>query len=116
MTTQKFPNQPTFIDRNGTIRFVKNPIVDFLLERGPFDLNDLAKERFDDDASAQFAQLIGYSVCGWGDLSYVSEAKYLSVENDAAGMSSEAAFEAGYAAGIARVKELIEMQESGEFD
>jgi len=78
----KFPNQPTHIASGGIRRFVKNRIVEYLLENGPFDLNHLARLDFTNEEEAQFAQLIGYSVSGWEDLSYVSTEKALSVEDD----------------------------------
>lgn len=53
------------------VRFRKNKIVDFLLRTSKSDLNDLAMMDFSEEDHAQFAQLIGYSVSGWGDLSYV---------------------------------------------
>lgn len=65
------PMQPIYIDAAGIARFKANAIVAFLLKNGPFDLNDLATRGFSDEDEAQFAQLIGYSVSGWGDLSYV---------------------------------------------
>ena len=52
-------------------RFKSNAIVRFLLDRGGFDLNDLAAMEFSDDDQEQFAQLIGYSVDGFCDLPYV---------------------------------------------
>jgi hypothetical protein len=62
-------------DERGVIRFRKNTIVDYLVqfaaERG-VTLHDLAVHGFDKDDWAQFSQLIGYSVSGWGSLSYVT--------------------------------------------
>jgi len=66
------PTQPVHTDEHGVIRFVKNTIVRRLLDEGGIDLNDIA--RWADVTNAehqQFAQLIGYSVSGYGDLSYV---------------------------------------------
>ena len=63
--------QPIVMDA-GIPRFQGNAIVRFLLDHGGFDLNDLARMNFSDVDRAQFAQLIGYSVNGWGELSYVS--------------------------------------------
>lgn len=66
-----FPMQPVVMDLRGTVRFKKNSIVRFLLDAGPFNMNQLAnlpgvtREEF-----SQFAQLIGYSVDGYSDLSY----------------------------------------------
>lgn len=71
---QKHPMQPIAKDDDGIVRFKPNKIVLFLLDwartRG-MDLNTLAMIPFDDDDRQQFAQLIGYSVSGFGDLSYV---------------------------------------------
>lgn len=58
---------------NGVQRFQANAIVCYLLECGPFDMNHLAKQGFDEEDAAHFAQLIGYSVSRWGSLSYVSD-------------------------------------------
>jgi len=65
------PMQPIEFDEHGTIRFKKNSLVDFLLENGPNDMNTLAAlPGVTKDERMQFAQLIGYSVSGFGDLSY----------------------------------------------
>ena len=70
---EEVKNQPLVMDGK-VIRFKKNEIVEFLLDKGSYTLNDLAIRRFSDEDRAQFAQLIGYSVSGWGDLSYVKRA------------------------------------------
>lgn len=70
------PIQPLVKDEHGTVRFKPNAIVRFLLDAGPFDMNTLAKMDFSHEDRAQFAQLIGYSVSGWGELSYVSDEVY----------------------------------------
>lgn len=70
------PSQPLYTNEHGTRRFKMNAIVRYLLDRGPFDMNHLAVQGFSDEDAAQFAQLIGYSLSGWGDLSYVSDAAY----------------------------------------
>lgn len=67
------PQQPTELDEHGTRRFKDNAIVRFLLDNGPFDLNNLALRHFTNEDRRQFAQLIGYSVCGYEDLSYVQD-------------------------------------------
>lgn len=54
-------------------RFVKNAIVEYLLDNGGIDLNKLAVLPFDDEDREQFAQLIGYSVSGYQSLNYVSD-------------------------------------------
>ena len=72
----KFPIQPIQLDTHGTARFAKNRIVDDLLKfataRG-FGLNQIALGDYADNEHMQLAQLIGYSVGGYGDLSYASE-------------------------------------------
>ena len=56
------------------IRFRANAIVCMLLDEGSFDMNHIARRNFSQEDREQFAQLIGYSVSGAGDLSYMSEA------------------------------------------
>lgn len=67
------PMQSIVLDDSGTPRFRANKIVRFLIDwassRG-IDMNALAVMPFDADDRTQFAQLIGYSVSGFGDLSY----------------------------------------------
>ncbi len=72
----KHPIQPLYKDEHDTLRFKENAIVRYLLNAGPFDMNDLADERFSIEDMVQFAQLIGYSLGGFGDLSYVSDDTY----------------------------------------
>lgn len=71
----RLPLQPIEIDKGGVIRFRANKIVKFLLDAGPFDMNQLACMEFSEEDRAQFAQLIGYSVSGYGDLSYAKRVK-----------------------------------------
>lgn len=73
--TPKHPIQP-LVDDDGITRFRANRIVRFLLDAGPFDMNDLAEKDFADDDRAQFAQLIGYSLSGFSELSYVDDDTY----------------------------------------
>ncbi len=58
------------------IRFRKNAIVSYMLGEGTrtglFDLNKIACLGFSEEDHMQLAQLIGYSVSGYGDLSFVS--------------------------------------------
>jgi hypothetical protein len=62
--------QPIEYDGHGVIRFKENKIVTYLLDNGGIDLNALAVLGFSDEDRMQFAQLIGYSVSGFGDLHY----------------------------------------------
>jgi hypothetical protein len=70
------PTQPLESDSNGVLRFKKNAIVNFLLDSSPYDMNQLAAMHFSDEDREQFAQLIGYSLCGFADLNYTSDATY----------------------------------------
>lgn len=73
------PMQPLVIDVQGTLRFKENSIVrkllDYSTERG-YGLNEMALERFDAEDHMQLAQLIGYSLAGYGELSYVTDESY----------------------------------------
>lgn len=73
---EKHPIQPLYKDEHGVIRFKPNKIVQWLLDAGPHDLNDIARMNFDNDDRIQFAQLIGYSLSGAGDLSYFDDETY----------------------------------------
>lgn len=80
MEQVKFPLQPVVIAEDGCIRFAENRIVTYLLDNGGIDLNKIASLAFTSNFSnaeqEQFAQLIGYSVSGFADLSYVSDEAY----------------------------------------
>ncbi len=67
----KFPLQPI-----KEYRFVKNSIVEFLLNYGLYDLNQLAVMDFTREEREQFDQLSGYSLSGYSELSYVSDDSY----------------------------------------
>ena len=65
----KNPIQPLAKDERGVLRFKANAIVRHLLDTHPdCDLNRLACMDFTDDDRQQFAQLIGYSLSGYGEL------------------------------------------------
>lgn len=68
MSRPRMPIQPIAKDERGTYRFVKNRIVEMLLEEGPFDMNRIAVQMIErgwtENEYFQFAQLIGYSVNG----------------------------------------------------
>lgn len=72
----KNPMQP-FVRDGKTVRFKANRIVAYLLDSGrsgrKVNLNDLAMMPFSQDDRTQFAQLIGYSLIGFHELSYVSD-------------------------------------------
>lgn len=73
MDEKKHPMQPVTRAADGVVRFKRNAIVCYLLDSGRINMNDLAMMRFSDDDQSQFAQLIGYSVSGYGDLSYADK-------------------------------------------
>ena len=72
----KHPVQRLHKEKDGAIRFVKNDIVEFLLDNGGYDMNKLAMLAFDESDRQQFAQLIGYSLHGFSELSYVDDEVY----------------------------------------
>ena len=81
---RRHPVQPLIKAKDGVIRFKKNAIVEFLLERGGFDMNDIACMTFPNEDREQFAQLIGYSLSGFSELSYVSRKTYREAETQLA--------------------------------
>jgi len=87
MKTPPHPMQPLVWDDN-VIRFKRNKIVEYLLDHGGIDLNKiqlLASEGlFSKADQRQFAQLIGYSVSGYGDLSYAEGHKSVRKADKAA--------------------------------
>ena len=74
----KNPIQPLMKDARGVLRFKENAIVRHLLDTHmACDLNRLACMDFTDDDRQPFAQLIGYSLSGPGELqSYVDDHAY----------------------------------------
>lgn len=77
MGCAKHPRQPVITDGHGIKRFKQNAIVRELLDRaiaaGIMDMNAIALMNFSDEDQQQFAQLIGYSVSGYSELSYAGE-------------------------------------------
>lgn len=84
---QPQPMQPVTQDSHGVLRFRVNPIVRALLDRDTArgrvypdfparsdgGLNWIAMQDFSREDQEQFAQLIGYSISGYHELSYVSD-------------------------------------------
>lgn len=70
-TRKPLPLQPVYKDKHGVMRFQENIIVRHLLDHGGIDLNALAAMGFPKEDWMQFAQLIGYSISGFGELNYV---------------------------------------------
>lgn len=71
------PMQHIVRAEDDVIRFRANKIVGYLLdaamEAGVADLNKIATMNFSQEDRMQLAQLIGYSVSGYADLSYASD-------------------------------------------
>lgn len=77
----KHPIQPIEIAHDGAVRFKENKIVRHLLNTHPScGLNELAAMEFDVEDMRQLAQLIGYSLSGYGTLSYVRDEDYSAAE------------------------------------
>lgn len=84
----KHPSQFVKPDEHKVNRFVSNSIVEWLLDNAhtkdgrKIDMNMLAIQKFDREDRVQFAQLIGYSIDGFGDLSYVNDEDYEQATKD----------------------------------
>jgi len=72
------PQQPILVNTEceRSERFRENTIVRYLLDHGGIDLNMIGDLPFPRADRIQFAQLIGYSVKGFGELNYVDEGSY----------------------------------------
>jgi len=68
-------------------RFVENRIVSAVLAVSQLNLNDIACMDFTDQEQMQFAQLIGYSLGGFADLSYVDDETYSAACNLSKGVN-----------------------------
>ena len=121
----KNPIQPLMKDANGVVRFKGNAIVQHLLDTHPTcDMNRLACMDFTDDDQQQFAQLIGYSLSGYGDLSYVDDRAYATAAepnpdwcagcspDNCSGCGTEPVYQVCMAA-IERLKKQIEESDAG---
>lgn len=82
---QGHPIQPLVQDERGVLRFKANAIVRYLLDAGPNDMNTLAAMDFSVEDREQFDQLIGYSLSGFGEISYVTDETYNTAEKMAGG-------------------------------
>lgn len=73
----KHPIQPLALDQHGVLRFKANKIIRKLIDDKIINLNDIAlMDDVDQDDHNQFAQLIGYSLSGYGSLSYSDDYTY----------------------------------------
>jgi hypothetical protein len=79
MTITHNPIQPLVLDSHEVLRFKENPLVRMLLDHGQrtgLGLNELARLDAEPEDRMQLAQLIGYSLDGYGSLSYVTDDAY----------------------------------------
>lgn len=76
----KHPMQPVEFDKYGTIRFKENKIVRFLYDTSKNKLNELSCMDFSDEDMNQLAQLMGGSICYYGECDYVSDEDYYRAE------------------------------------
>lgn len=89
----KHPRQPIGWVGN-VIRFKENKIVSWMLDMGRsgqrFDMNDIVLKyhlgEFQREDLIQLDQLIGYSVSGFGDLSYIPEDEVAECDGIAASL------------------------------
>lgn len=107
----KNPIQPLSNDDHGVLRFKANAIVQHLLDTHPTcDMNKLACMNFTDDDRQQFAQLIGYSLSGYGDLrSYVNDEAYGMAGHMADGMDERDGRIAAQEQKLEEMREAINM-------
>ena len=66
------PPQPKVVVK-GIIRYKENSIIRWLADEGLLDLNKIAIMNFHREDRVQLAQLLGYSVDSFANLSYVKE-------------------------------------------
>jgi len=105
-SNKSLPVQPLYSD-HGRLRFVHNSIVRYLLDAGPFNMNTLADLPFPVEDRRQFAQLIGYSLSGFGELPYVDDATYISIADSGKDRTPEQSKILYYESLIAQLKELL---------
>lgn len=67
------PMQEIYRGRDGVIRFKPNKIIQWLFDNGHLDMNKIQTIDFIDEDRVQLVQQLGYSVSGFGNLSYVPE-------------------------------------------
>lgn len=85
------PMQPLYRDIHGVIRFTPNMIIRYLVDAKVIDLNAVARLPVRDEDREQLAMLMGYSVSGFGELSFVSDATYEAVQAAAEEMDAASA-------------------------
>lgn len=90
----RHPIQPLSLDEHGVMRFKSNAIVEHLLGVGRDHnngLNELSRMDFSKEDWQQLAQLIGYSLSGYGELNYVDDDAYGAAQLMSEGLPETAA-------------------------
>ena len=107
----KNPIQPLAKDERGVLRFKANAIVQHLLDtHPPIGINQLAAMDFTDDDRQQFAQLIGCSLSGYGELqSYVDDEAYAAAAHMADGLDERDARIAALEQKLSEMREAVNM-------
>ncbi|HYX21035.1 MAG TPA: hypothetical protein VFA98_09355 [Thermoanaerobaculia bacterium] len=97
LSKMRQPRQPIGFDEDGIVRFKANEIVRLLLEESKkhgFGLNEIARAVLTEEVpigdAVQFWQLLGYSVSGYGDLSFIPKKEIEMCDALAAMVLSEA--------------------------
>jgi hypothetical protein len=78
--SKKFPLQPIYKDEHGVYRFRANEITRWLVDSHKATLNTIMSRHTSKASQEQFAMLIGHSVEGFYELSYVREKTRRRVE------------------------------------
>lgn len=106
----RHPIQPVEKDHEGFLRFKQNKIIRDLLDFGQahgFGLNEIAAKGYSAEDRQQLAQLIGYSLGGYSELSYVNDDAFDAAEKMAyLGLTEDKAK-------IASLEEELEAVKSG---
>lgn len=107
----KNPIQPLALDKHGVMRFKENAIVRHLLDTHPAcDLNRIACAEFTNDDRQQFAQLIGYSLSGYSELSsYVDDEAYATAAHMADGVDERDARIAALEQKLTEMREAVNL-------
>ncbi len=107
----KNPIQPLAKDAKSVLRFKENAIVRHLLDTHPtVNMNRLAGMEFTNDDRQQFAQLIGYSLDGYGSLSsYVDDEAYAAAAHMADGLDERDARIAALEQKLSEMREAVSM-------
>jgi hypothetical protein len=74
MTTPKHPMQPVVLSEDGRAYFVPNEILVWMLAHGRINFDEIAQQGFSDEDRMQLAQLLGFAVSRYTQLTYVTEA------------------------------------------